>query len=43
MTEKRKSGRPKKEPTKVLSFRVPVKYAEKLNLLIQQLLKKEIN
>ena len=43
MTEKRKSGRPKKEPTKVLSFRVPAKYAEKLNALIQQLVKKETN
>ena len=37
MTEK-KVGRPQKRPTKVLSFRVPAQYAEKLKLLIQQLI-----
>ena len=38
MTEKKKRGQPRKEETKVLSFRVPKKYAEKLKELIQQLI-----
>ena len=41
MTEKQKVGRPQKRPTKVLSFRVPAQYAEKLKLLILLLIDKE--
>lgn len=42
MTEKKKRGQPRKEETKVLSFRVPKKYAEKLKELIQETIDKEL-
>lgn len=43
MTEKKKRGQPRKEETKVLSFRVPKKYAEKLKALIKKMIDKELN
>ena len=41
MTEKKQKGRPKKEPTKVISFRVPTHKAElikdKVNFFLKEL------
>jgi hypothetical protein len=35
------AGRPKKEPTEVISFRVPKKQAKKLKVKIQKLIDEE--
>lgn len=36
--EKRKSGRPRKEPTKVISKRVKAKHAEKLSKMFDEII-----
>jgi hypothetical protein len=40
MMEKKKRGRPKKEDTKVISFRVSKKNADKLKILIKKMIDK---
>lgn len=39
--QSRRPGQPRKEPTKVLAYRVPVRIAEKIDKKIREVIKKE--
>lgn len=43
MTEKRKKGRPRKEPTKVISRRVKAVHAEKLSKMFDEIIRQNDN